>query len=520
MRIDLEKYWQLPRDQALQFQGALAKLGEAKRNPLVGYLPHRKQHAFHTSGAQIKAFFGGNQSGKTTAGLIDDVVQAVDADALPDRLRIYKRWSAPFYCRIVAPDFVQTMEKVVFPKLREWIPKDQLHGGSWDSAYKASERMLRFKNGSYFEFLTYEQDRDKHGGSTLHRVHYDEEPPQKIRKECRARLLKYNGDEIYTMTPSLEGTEGWTQDEIWDQREQVNPGSGIFAERVDMEDNPHLDPGSVAQFLATLSEVEREARKEGKFVHYAGMVYSALDTDIHTCPPIDRRDLEGLAPVIAIDPGTSWTGVVFGAFNNDNDLLVFDELILARQPDASGFCEIYPNGVQGEPASERIKAKLADWGLSLDDPDYERRPTFIIDPMARNRLGPAAEQWEAEYARFGIYCIHAQNPVEPGVAQVNRRLERKDADGNPNPALLIARNCRRVLWEMARYKIKDNADGKFEVWKRDDHCVDALRYLCMHRPWLTGLELPTKGFDNWKPFHSFSERVATRSESKPHWSLA
>jgi hypothetical protein len=138
-----------------------------KRNPLIGYEPHPKQHEFHAARTPIKAFFGGNQSGKTTAGLIDDLIQAVDEDALPERLREYKRWQPPFFGRIVAPDFVQTIEKVIFPKLREWAPKDQLLGGGWDKAYSKQERVLRFKNGSYIEFLTYEQDRDKHGGATL-----------------------------------------------------------------------------------------------------------------------------------------------------------------------------------------------------------------------------------------------------------------------------------------------------------------------------------------------------------------
>jgi hypothetical protein len=36
---------------------------------------------------------------------------------------------------------------------------------------------LYFKNGSKFQFLTAEQDVDKHAGQTLDRVHFDEEPP-------------------------------------------------------------------------------------------------------------------------------------------------------------------------------------------------------------------------------------------------------------------------------------------------------------------------------------------------------
>ena len=36
--------------------------------------------------------------------------------------------------------------------------------------------------------------------------------------------------------------------------------------------------------------------------------------------------------------------------------------------------------------------------------------------------------------------------------------------------------------------------------KKDDHAMDALRYVAMERPWLTGLERPKrKGYDGFRP---------------------
>lgn len=515
--FNLDYLWSQSREAQIAFADLMASRAKIKRHPLIGYWPHRKQHAFHASDDQIKAFFGGNQSGKTTAGLIDDIIQALDAADLPAHLRGYKRWQPPFHCRIAGPDFVQTMEKVILKKLRDWIPPAALKGGGWDAkggGYSDSERLLRFKNGSTFEFMTYEQDRDKWGGSTLHRVHYDEEPPEHLRQEGQARLLKHDGDELFTMTPSLEGTEGWTQDAIWDRRQEA----GIFAERVDMEDNPHLAPTAVATFLATLSEAERAARKEGKFIHYAGMVYGAFNDQLHTRDPITPTHLEGQSKIIAIDPGTRWTGVAFCGFDSDNDMIVYDELILAAAQDSSKMCEIYPNGVTADIAVARIKEKCEQWGFDLESADRNNRPIFVIDPSGRNRQGPNAEQWEAEYARFGIFCGHAQNAVEAGTTQINRRFQRK-IDGQPVPGITITRNCRRIIWEIGRYKVKETPDGKFEVVKHDDHCVDAVRYAAMERPWLTGLEGRTKGYDNWNPNPTPAQRLA--NVKKPtHWSLA
>jgi hypothetical protein len=58
----------------------------------------------------LKAFLGGNRSGKTTVGIVDDLIQAIDHDAVPEHLKQYKLWEPPFYCRIITPDFTATME--------------------------------------------------------------------------------------------------------------------------------------------------------------------------------------------------------------------------------------------------------------------------------------------------------------------------------------------------------------------------------------------------------------------------
>ena len=48
-----------------------------QRNPLLKYNPHPKQHEYHCADTRLKGFFGGNQSGKTTAGLVDDIITAL-----------------------------------------------------------------------------------------------------------------------------------------------------------------------------------------------------------------------------------------------------------------------------------------------------------------------------------------------------------------------------------------------------------------------------------------------------------
>lgn len=436
-------------DERKKLERELAELQRLiQDNPAQGYFPHQKQIEFHLSRDPIKAFLGGNRSGKTTAGILDDIIQAVDREALPAHLQPYKRWEPPFYCRIVAPDFTATLEGVIFPKIREWAPRGQLKGGSWERAFDKQLRRLMFANGSWFQFMTFEQDIDKFGGAALHRVHHDEEPPEDIRKECQMRLIDYGGDELFTMTP-LQGMT-WMHDGIYLRRDE----SHITVVEVDMDDNPHLDSVTKERILDGLTEEERKARKEGKFVHFGGMVFDEL-VEGHMVPPIDPGYLDGQTVYVGIDPGLNKTAVVWAAFDRENAGLVFDEL--------------YLDNVTVQVACEHIKQKNRDWGIQPH--------MYIIDPSARNRTLTNAEQVQGEYARFGIYCAPGQNAIEPGIFQLKRRLQ-----ADP-PAIRISKACRWLVWEMRRYRREQTPDGAFKPVDKDNHLIDALRYVFMARPW-------------------------------------
>ena len=427
-------------------------------NPLQGYMPHDKQRPFHAFRGRTKVFLGGNRSGKTTGGICDDLIQAIDPDAVPEHLKEYKKWEAPFKCRIVTPDFTRTMIAVQ-EAIRRWCPKSQLKGGGWDTAYEKSQRILRFANGSFFEFMTYEQDIDKFGGSARHRIHYDEEPPgekgELVRQECTMRLADYNGDELFTFTPLLGLT--WTFDELWENKgPEIAPSvwqdEGLCVVRVDMDDNPHLSQEGKEAALAAIPEEYRTARKEGNFVHFQGLVYSEWDSSRHVCDPVDKEHLKGQTFQIVIDPGIHKTAVLFGAFDKDNHLLIFDELLL--------------QGHTPERTVSVIRAKEKFWGI--------RDAFYLIDPAARNRSLTDAERVESSFQKAGLPVVPAQNDVETGIFEVKRRLEKG--------LLTVARNCQNLLWERERYRLAPTTDGKFAVVKRHDHAMDCLRYVAMSRP--------------------------------------
>ncbi len=465
LQIDREGIKLLPQekqDEALQllevYENAL------RQNPLHGYHPHEKQERFHESKQPLKAFLGGNRSGKTTAGILDDLIQCVDEACLPEHLRQYKKWNPPFHCRIIVPDFTSTMEGVIFQKLREWSPKDQLVGDRFDKAYEKTTRKLLFKNGSSIDFLTFEQDLDKFGGAAKHRIHYDEEPPKDIRRESMMRLIDYGGDELFTMTP-LHGMS-WMFDEIWEpfQKGQLTESTLIL---VDMDDNPYLDDRTKKRALAGLTKEEKEARKSGRFVHFAGMIYDEFSRNFHVIPEINEVP-PATKVYVGIDPGMRHMAAVVWTYLTTEDTLVqFDELAL--------------QGHTVKQVAEAIKLINQKWGQKTETgavvslhPDW-----YVIDPSARNIVHQTGRSDQMEFTDHGIITILGQNSVTAGINRVKERLQAH--------RFLITANCQQTIDQFRKYRWatpnRTEDDSKEKPVKTDDHLLDALRYVVASRPY-------------------------------------
>ena len=450
--LDEERLAALPAHEQKQIRQALEELAsQVERNPLNTYFPHEKQAEFHEAREAVKAFIGGNRSGKSTAGVADDLIQALDRADVPEHLLKFKYREPPFYGRVITPDLGHTME-VVIDKFRVMCPAEALLGSAWDKAFDKTRRIARFKNGSRIDFMSTEQDPNKFGGIALHRVHYDEEPSgpnaEKIRQESTTRLIDYNGDEVFTMTPQFGLS--FIYDQVWERRHEP----GFWCKQVSMDDNPHLSEKGKEQYFSSLNltDEEKRMRREGEFVHLGGLFFDEYRDALHLRRGVAPKDIEGQNVVVAIDPGLKRTAVLWVAFDNDNAALA--------------FAELYESEALPPQIAARIKQVNAEWNI---------QPSYVIDPSARNRATVNAEQVEAEYAREGVYCQHAQNSRPAGILEVKRRLQRGE--------LVFSDAVRNTLWEIGRYRRDPNAPDEFQAIKEDDHLMDCLRYACMARAW-------------------------------------
>lgn len=460
-----------------EVQAHIRELIERLRvNPLLRYYPHAKQVFFHSAPRKIRVFLGGERSGKTVSGVLQDLIDAVDREVLPPHLLDYKIWEPPFYCRIITPDFGRGMQEML-RTMQEWVPPAQLYRGSWENAYSDKKHELLFANGSFFEFMTQEQDVSKFGGTSRHRVHYDEEPKgakgEEIHEANANRLIEFRGDELFTFSP-VHGL-GWTYDDLWEERgeeisEDVWDSEKLILVRADQDDNPHLDEEGKREAEEKIPEHMRAARKSGHFVHSQGLVYPMFEQGVHTCEPLSKEFVRGLDCFESIDPGIGTTAVIFGGFDSEERLWIYDELYLHDR-----WCV-------PENAAEKIKAKRAEWGVNPK--------RSIIDPAAESRNVQTNIRTDKAYKEAGIRVRSAKsNDVETGCFEVMRRYEHtREIEVKKGekvrisfPLLIVAENCTKTLWETKRYRQEPKDDGSFGVVKKDDHLMDAKRYLCMEK---------------------------------------
>ena len=438
---------------------ALASIAESLRKQSVtpnmfAYKPHDKQRLFHQCDVKSKLYIGGNRSGKTTGGIIEDLWWATG------RHPYRPVPSGGVRGRIVSVDFVNGIEKNIIPQLKQWCPVGDLRGGSWETAYDKGLRTLHFKNGSFIELMSYDQDLDKFSGTSRHFVHFDEEPPEDIYTENLARLVDTHGSFWITMTP-IEGMT-WIYETLY---EPATLGSEeVFVVEVSMTDNPYLNREAVEAFLSKLTPDERTAREHGRFVQLGGLIYKDFNVERHVVEPFSPP--ADWLVVASLDHGynnpTAW---LWHAVSQDGTVVTFHEHYM------SGWTiELHAQEVH------RVNAL------------YRREPDFYIgDPSIAQSNAVSGTSIHTEYVTRGLPIVLGTNDVKAGINRVARYLKVR-GDGNPN--WVITNNCVETVKEMRRYRWKTYASKRIanahnlqeEPHKKNDHCMDSLRYFFMSRP--------------------------------------
>lgn len=458
----------------------------AVRPNVLGYVPHKKQGLFHKAETKGRLYIGGNRSGKTTAGVVEGIwrLTGKHPTAKPPFIATPER---PIRGRVVGVDYPNGIEKILLPEYARWTPASELYGGSWEKAYHGKLRVLRFKNGSTVEFMSYDQDTDKFAGTSRDFVHFDEEPPEAIYNECIARLVDTGGPWWLTMTP-VEGMT-WIYDRIY------LPGSEgkskhITVIEAHMKENPHLNKNEVDLYLSSIDDpAERKARGEGKFVQLGGLVFKTFDPQIHVkyegdegyVSP-DRFKLRDYRIYCSLDHGfNNPTAVLWHAVDRENNVIT--------------FAEHYEREWTVQQHADVIRAKNQAHGRVPD--------IYVCDPALAQRSAVNGTSIQQEYQLLGLPFVLGTNDVASGISRMNQYLRHSGGA----PKWIIYGNCVNLIKEMARLRWKVYTSKKVAsqnnrldaIHKKDDHAPDSARYFFTMMPDLGPGPEALKGDPNaWK----------------------
>lgn len=432
------------------------------QNPIDFYraLPH--QAAFHGSLSRERGFIGSNRCGKSEGGVMETMRTATGQNPHRKSRRVPNDGWVVSVTNEAQREILQPkFEKIMGPYIKG-EPIKRPHG-VWDK--------IILRNGSTIGFKSCEMSVKTFQGTNLDYVWFDEEPDYAIFRECKARLLDRKGDLWVTMTP-LYGMD-WSYDYFVD-KEKKSKDAQVFT--ASMWDNAkskggYLDDEEIRRFEDSIPDpIERRIRVYGEYLNQAGRIYKQFDRNIHCLEQLPRHFVQQdgtMSPhfdyYVVIDTGRAFAAGYFLVDYLAN-VVMFDEYFATDKP-LSENCR-------------RIHNMNNIYGIA---------PTYICDPSS---------QFFVDLAEHGLNCQHGDNDVEKGIGVVQEYMAFRPQPENriglkySNPRLyFLEPKVPRCMYELQRYVWENpatsgNAEGelKNKPKKKDDHVMDALRYMIVQKP--------------------------------------
>jgi len=399
------------------------------------YLPlPGDQTAFHRSLADIRWLFGGNKSGKSYANMIDLAMLALGVHPWRhiENGVIWVCSETWEMCRdIIWKDYLQ-----------KFIPEKQIAHIDWGYAHCPSKVYL--KNGNLVEFRAFSQGRGSFQGRSIDAIYCDEQclhDLQGIFEEIQARLILLNGSLSWSMTPIKAQA-------LLEERIATLPDTDEQF-KLDLNANRksrggYVDDKRIDQLISEWPIETQETRIKGNFAAFVGNVYKTF-----------RRDVHVIESFPIPEDWDKWRSIDFG-FSNP-----FVNLWVARDGDGNYF--VYREYYKAqEVVGEHIRVVKRLSGK-------ERYRDTFADPEDRE-----ARQ---QFHNAGIKTKIPVKSINPGVEMIQTKLKVK---GDGYPSLFIFSECKHTTLEFGLYRYAEggrNRSSADNPLNRDNHCMDALRYL-------------------------------------------
>lgn len=468
------------------------------------FYPNDKSYWYILQPHMIKGISAGNQSGKTTTDTIDVVSQiegwhplqrknleelalkSIDPKVRDhcSRLMDERKWipSPPIEARCVSVDY-GFVERVNGPKYVMWASKGELKYVGFDNEKK---RKIIWKDGSYVEFMTHEQDAITHGGAARHVIQFDEEGPKHLYDEALMRISSVKGRILYSCT-GLEGVT-WSDEAIWIPG-LMGTDPDIYAIEMSTYDNPVQTEAMINRIKKQCAtEQDVQIRIYGKRVRKGGSVYDmAQDEEPWVIPDIIPPKEKGILVFAAdIHPKTEqallWAWV---DYEGEVDLGDGDKSFPLRSVDG----ELLPNVYEVAEKFEHANVQQMDFIIkNVEEKLGRKHDHFLLEPAAWNDdQNKSAKPVAAQFVSLGYWPMKASknlsgNALENagGILEVKKFLTVKDfitGEDYKYPRLFTCASLERLRWERKNYHYPRPPKGidmpiKQKPVDKDDHLME------------------------------------------------
>jgi PBSX family phage terminase large subunit len=405
-------------------------------------LPYQME--FHNSKAKYRAIIGGYGSGKTTAGVIEAIIQSI---LYPNNLGLIGRADA----RRLKLTTMEVFNEICPPQL---ISKRNEHDG-----------IIEFVNGSRIVYMGLLEEHDapfKIKSLNLGWFFIDqaEEVSYNIFEDLKYRLRRQNSARCAFLTANPRG-KNWIY-KVFVSKELLDETEKNLYQywKVTTYDNPYLPTDYIAQLEKMPPHLYR-IYVLGEFEGFTDEVFSIKweNVLIDEIKPFERQNLDEFKKytfIAGIDYGfRNPSAVVFSYYKQEiGELIVFDE--------------IYEPGLTALELAQKIKDRMFYWGIN---------PIFIIDPSTKQRSGVSGTSIYDELCLYIPMIIPGNNEVRTSISRIQGLFNQG--------SLKITKNNVNLIEELRNYSWKDEREELAMMEKpsekistsKNDHAVDALRYI-------------------------------------------
>ena len=427
------------------------------------YIPNPMQFKAHQSKAKTILFCGGNRSGKSTLGAVELTFHLTRK--YPDWFPRERRFKRPIKAVVVC-DANQKVEKVIEPKVNEYLPKDYIQSKRVIGGYL---NRIVCKDGSTVDFLSGEQDDMAFEGADWD-FYWGDEPQKKRKFDAIMRgLIDRGGYTLLTFTPLVEP---WMKESLIDASDGIRIEAFIvdtFDNQFDIKGNAILKKENIEEMIRLWDDDTVETRVHGKFFHLRGIVYSEF-SEIHQI----EFDYQYPDPVVSVlDPHDRQPHhVIWAIVDRTGDLFVHSELQAA--------CTV-------KELAKKIREQEKFCGYRmrrrLIDPNFGRKPLITTGRNMIEELSISGCPGWAE----------ADDPKDEGHLKVKEYLHYdrlKEISHTNKPKLYFHKkrtpktihSIRNYQYEEWIGKIAGERDPKEKPKDKETHGADCVRYLCMSNP--------------------------------------